>query len=816
MLKEALRFLRRNALLNGVALILLAPGIGLSTLALTLLLSLSSSAPPGARWMSYATIAEEASGGGSVPVSWKRFERLRSSSHPGGVLLAAYTSSDDALLGDGDSVRTIRVAAVSSGFFLGFTAPLAAGRDFDSSEESSGGQHAAILSVPTARALFGSPEAAVNHYIRINALTFEIVGVAPRNFAGLFGDTVDAWVPANCVGPLFFSLSDPSDATAAMPAILWENAPSFYLLAGSRMPSSAQLVVLNRMASARDDDAAPLHVSPGLTNDPVRDMKLRRWSRLGLLLALAFTIATSLNYGGLLLARASRSLEEVRLKRTFGATTSRLLGQLIVGPLSSVAIAFLVACTLCLCGLGFLAHRSAYWDQLVRGGWRSALVSLGVQILLVSILTLLIALAPALRLLRDSGAPRLGYTSTGSGRGLIILQGAASLQMASCIAACILAGAVLCAVRGILHEPLGYRPSRLIAARIGPAGKTMQMMVSEEGSFPAASAISSVLERLSGVPGVHSVSAALSVPLDRPMHSLMLQPIQQAPVAERAVDFDTVTQNYFRTIGSRIVRGSTFSSGMLTGTVDEVVVNQALERELWTNGRAVGRTVRLTAPGTGIVLTATVVGVVENMRFSGLTDAPRPTVFLPLRGATFTMGLPYIVADGTMNPEELIKTANEQLATLRPALRSRGGYSIGARAKELTSRERRRAFWTLAGASAIAITTCIGIYGMLSYAVSVRRRELAVRLCFGASSWAIRRIVLRQTVLCAAVAAVLTVPAWPALQGLAAAGWLGQMTWSPMLAGSISLACMAASVLLSLAPAAAATRVPPAEALKQG
>jgi hypothetical protein len=180
------------------------------------------------------------------------------------------------------------------------------------------------------------------------------------------------------------------------------------------------------------------------------------------------------------------------------------------------------------------------------------------------------------------------------------------------------------------------------------------------------------------------------------------------------------------------------------------------------------------------------------------------------------MGLPYIVVDGVMNPEVLNSTVNRVLAPLRPALSARGGYSIGDKAGELMSRERRRALWTLAGALAIIVVACMGLYAMLSYVISVRRRELAVRMCFGACPWAIRSIILRQTVLCAATGTILSMPAWPALQDVASGGWLGQMTCSPMLAVSVSLACAAGSVLLSLAPATAATKVSPAETLRQG
>ena len=298
------------------------------------------------------------------------------------------------------------------------------------------------------------------------------------------------------------------------------------------------------------------------------------------------------------------------------------------------------------------------------------------------------------------------------------------------------------------------------------------------------------------------------------MRSLMLQVMGSTSAAQRSVNFETVTRNYFRTVGSRFVRGGTYSSPALIGRISEVVISQALERELWQKRSALGRTVRLTAPGTGVVLTTTVVGVVADMRFSGPQATPRPTVFLPLRGLAFTMGLPYIVVNGTIGPEAMQAVVNRELATLSPPLKARGAFSIGARAQHLMMRERWRERWTIAGAITIALAACIGLFGMLNYAVSVRQRELALRICFGASPWAIRQIVLRQTAICSSVAAALATPAWLVFRAMASENLLGQMKWSPVLAGIVTLSCIAGTLLMSLMPAAVATRIPPANVLK--
>jgi MacB-like periplasmic core domain len=820
-LKEARRFLRRNPVLSLSAIGILSVGIGASAFALTLLLAFSSVTSPGMRFMKYGTIAEETAGGGSMAIAWNKFEELRTSRQ--NASLAAYSRPIGVTLGADGAGRPLKIVATSSGFFSAFTDELTTGRDFSSVEEGTAGRHVVILSFPLAVDLFKSPADALSRSIEIDGLPFQVIAVAPRSLEGLFGASVEAWVPANCVIPLDLkpqksdgSASDGS-ANGFASSDVWKLLPIFYGVAASDRGSSRELLSeLSTVVPRRGNAEPPLHVSAGLTLDPVRDAKLRNWSRLGFLLALAFTIATSLNYCGLLLARTPLRVEEVRLKRTLGAGSGRLMIELMAGPAVTVGVAFLGSTVLLATGLVLVSRASNVYWQLVRGSWHAALLALGIQILFVCALTLLIALIPALRLLRDEGAPRLGYASTATRRTGFVLQGIVTLQIASSIAACILAGMILSAVASLMREPLGYHPDSLSAARIAPGSGPISMLITDEGPFPMASAMEGVLEQAAALPGVRSASIAFSAPFDQSMRALIVQRMDTSSATPRTVNYTAATQNYFRTMGSRIVHGRGFSSDKLTGDVAEVVINQALEKELWPNDDPIGRSVRLTAPATGIVFITTIVGIVENMRLSGPAESPEPAVFLPLRGLVFTMGMPYfIITDGTESLRSLQDRTNSQLSAQMPGLGVAYAYSIGKRARGLLWQEKKRGYLALASAFSIALVAYIGLYGALAYYVNTRRRELAVRMCFGASSWAIRRMILGQAARCALLAGILSVPVWPMLARLSSSDWLGRLSWSTSLAACIALACISASISTSLVPAAAATRVSPVDVLKE-
>jgi predicted permease len=815
-LREARRYLLSSPLLSLSAVAVLALGISACALALALLLAFSSLTYPGMRQMGYATIAEETEGGGFVPVTWKRFGELSS---PGqNVRFAAYSSPINTTAKIDGRNRALKVAVVSSGFFSVFTPRLSAGRDFSWVEEDQPGTHVAILSYSLAAGLFKSPENALGKFVKIDELPYEVVGVAPAEFHGMFGDSVEAWMPANCVIPLI--LKTPAGGLTEPNA--WKGMAAFYGVSVSDRNSPAELVAnLNRSLPLHAIGEAPLQASQGLTTDPVRDAKLRKWLRLGLLLALLFTIVSGLNYSLLLLARTPRYAAEVRLKKALGAGSARLMMELMIGPAAMVGAGLVTACLFWVGGLILVSRVSEFYRQLVRGSWQVVFLAFGVQVPLACVLTLVIALIPAFSLLRDDGGPQLGHTITAARRTGVFLQMLVTIQIAFCIGTWVLAGMVVSSVTSLMRKNLGYDPSHLTVVSMGPAdGGMMAFTAGTHDTFPPLSAIESLIEQVAAMPGVRSVSFADSVPFGSAMGTLEVQRMDSASATPRTAAYASGSPGYFRTMGSRLLRGRDFSWNDLAvsekDAVIEVVINESLARELWPNGNPLGRSVRLIHPEfagmSSFSSAAMVVGVVEDMHFSGFAESPGPTVFSSLVGAGYVT--PYLVVNGSESIRSVREVASRQVATLMPGLGVLDTYSVSDRARASLWQEKERAYFALAGAFVMAVLAFIGLYGALSYYVGTRRRELAVRICFGASPWAIRKMILGRAAWCAVSAVMLSVPAWPMLARLSSSEYLGRVSWSIGHAVLISLACVSVSVFLSLVPAAAAARVSPAEVLK--
>jgi putative ABC transport system permease protein len=281
----------------------------------------------------------------------------------------------------------------------------------------------------------------------------------------------------------------------------------------------------------------------------------------------------------------------------------------------------------------------------------------------------------------------------------------------------------------------------------------------------------------------------------------------------------SATPGYFRTMGSRIVRGSDFSSHTLTGGVREIVINETLARELWPNENPVNRSVRFFVPEfagmPSFTRVATIVGVVEDMRLSGFTASPGPTVFSSACGGSESYVTPYLIVKGSESISSLLDVASRQVTARMPGLGVRSTYSVDERARESRWRVTEPVYFALAGSGAMALVAYIGLYGALAYYVGTRRRELAVRICVGARPWKIRKMILARAAWCAASAAMLSVTLWPLLERLSSHDYLGRISWSTGRAVLISLACVTVSVFVSLVPAAAAASVSPSEVLKE-
>lgn len=491
--------------------------------------------------------------------------------------------------------------------------------------------------------------------------------------------------------------------------------------------------------------------------------------------------------------------------------------ELAAGPLAMMAAGFAAALLVWMAAIALIARLSSIDGQLLLGSRRAILAGLAVQAIVAILVALVIALLPALTALRTGVIPRIGPTTT-SGRGVTLaMQAPVTLQLSCAIGVWVLAGMIVVSVISIMRQPLGYDPAHRAVVSIWIAHGSFTLYGSK-GATTEFLALNQVIRRLEAIPGVRSASYVSSPPLEsRQVAVETLDNLDDPGSAPRAANRVVVTSGYFHTTGTRILLSKDLSAWLRTGTTGEIVVNALAAKELFPGQNPLQRAVSVFIPAESGLRNrryrATIAGVVENMRTEGYASSPRPTFFE--EGHAYIDGMPNLVVWGDLPLPVLENAARKIVPELMPGMEVRQVFSLDQEAQKTLAPERDRALAALVCALSMAAVTYIGLYGSLAFYLRSRRREMAVRLCLGATSWAIRRMVLALAFRCALVAALLSLPAWAILRTLSASDLLGAASWSSGRAAAITLACVLVTVLSAWMPAAAAVSISPAGILKE-
>jgi putative ABC transport system permease protein len=384
---------------------------------------------------------------------------------------------------------------------------------------------------------------------------------------------------------------------------------------------------------------------------------------------------------------------------------------------------------------------------------------------------------------------------------------------------CLLAWTMVQAVRSLSRTTLGFEPSHLTAIEIGPVTRNTAVNFSTggDGDFPFAAFTRGVLEGAQDdAPGLQSIAAASCAPFGQSMKALTVQRLDQDVRPPTSIHYCGVTQSYFQTMGNSIYRGHAFARDEFTHSVAEAVVNRQMANELWPGEDPLHHSIRIEDPNSPISFTAEIVGIADDMRFAGVTSSPEATLFLPLRENVFALAFPlYFLLQGTQSPVALSALIRQQAEATIPSFGVTATDQIDERLEASVFEQKARLFLPVAGSITVALIAYLGLYAVLTYVVNSRRREIAVRLCFGASQWDIRRTTLRQALECATAALGLSLICWRVLLQLAARQWMDGASWSWTAVAAIPSAIVVVSIAIAIFPANAAAKISPAQMLKE-
>jgi predicted permease len=824
-LKLALRVFWKSPAFAAIVVLTLALGSGANTAIFTLLDQVMLRALPVERPDRLVVLHapgpfsgwSEVNSDTVTPVSHPMFEGLRDLTPAfAGVLAHAPAPVHLTLAGGTERVNG---DMVSGGFFQVLGVRAAHGRLFTPDDDRvPSGHPVVVLGHGLFERSFGGDPAAIGRTVGINSHPMTIVGVAPRGFNGVeVGSAVDVYVP--------LAMQQELQPTWGKRLGDWRSrwlTPMARLKDGvtpSEAAAAANLVYLRLL----QEDWA--HIKGGSDSFKARFFKktltllpggrgtsgLRDQSGTPLLVLMGMVglvlLIACANVASLLLTRATSRHKETAVRLALGAGRLRLVRLHLVESLA-----------LSLAG-GLVGLQLAYWvgEALVRAlpfsdatrtlsaapDWRVGLFTLGLSV----IAGVGFGLVPALRASQADLAPALKSEASsvvgGTFRlrkGLVVAQVALSLLL--------LTGAGLF-TRSLMNlralDP-GFKPDRLFAFDVDPArsGQDFTKRVSTLGRIQG---------ELAGEPGVASASAAAVTLMSNSTSSstVRVEGYEAKEGEDMNPSFNYVAPGFFETLGLPLVAGRDLAETDVLGAPQVAVVNQAFARYYFKTGNPVGHRFGLGRRGEGYPVE--IVGVVRDGKAASMREEPRRFVYMPYAQEESIGGLTYYVRS-TVEPDSFGTQLRAAVGRVDPTLPVTGLKTMEAQIGESLFVERMVAALSAAFGLLATVLAAIGLYGVMSFAVVQRTREIGLRIALGADRRAVLTLVLREVAVLAALGIAIGLPGGYGLGKLIESQLFGLRARDPLTFGVATLALVTTAFVAGLVPAVRAARVDPMAALR--
>lgn len=810
-LKHAVRMLRKSPGFTAAAILALALGIGANTAIFSVINAvLLNSRPLRALrepdrlvmiWEKNPALPGFIAARVSVCLKnyfgWK--EQTRSFE---GMALYGMTNFTLTARADGGNLKPKLVsgAEASADFFplLGIQPKL--GRNFTVEEMQPGKGGVAILGDEFHRSRFGGDPRIVGKRVLANGLDYEIVGVLPPGFnlpamgEGFDQNYPEMWIPLS-VG------SGGQD----------QGQRSYYVF--GRLKRGVTLeqarAEMNVVAERLLQSDPKLNTGFGANVFPlaVEDVNpvLRR-SLLVLQAAVGFVLLIACaNVANLLLTRAVGREREVAIRVALGAGRLRMMRQTLTESLLLSGLGGAAALLLAHWGLRLFSV-VAPADTHGFHELRIDPLVLGFTILAAMLSGLLSGLAPSLHAVRQSVNEALGRGIRSGGGASNRLRGALVVsEVALSLVLLIGAGLMIRSLGSLMSVDSGFHPDHLLKMRIAlPESKYSKERTAVFGDR--------LLEGVRALAGVRSASLANGVPMQQvAIGPYGLEGVPTKSNQEPLVVISAVREGYFETLGIKLLRGRDFTRQDATSKrlPAPVVVNEMFARQNWPNQEAIGKVVLL-PDGKGGHSRCSVIGVVASTRQMGPDSETRAEIYLP--DSEFR------------TPMLLVRTAGAPLAML-PAIEKQvweidkdqpvhDADSMESVLRRWTS-QRRFTMVVLAAFAGVALVLAgVGLYSVLAYSVSLRTREIGVRVAVGADPRSVVRLVVGQGLALTLIGVAVGLAGAFALTRLMASLVFGVTATDPFTFAAVALLLIAVAAAASYLPARRAARIDPMEALR--
>ena len=723
--------------------------------------------------------------------------------------ILAYNFAGITYTGSGGETKQFVAEMVSGNYFdvLGLT-PLH-GRTFLPDEDKTpGARPVAVISYPCWQREFGGDPALVGNTISLNRNSFTVIGIGPKEFVGTdIGFVPDLWVPMMMHNELQPGFD------------FYDGRRGLFLTMIGRLKPGVTLAQAQASMSAlgdhleqeyrKDNEGRNVKLISLLQarRDPNGEGQLALISSSLMVVVGVVLVIACLNVTNLLLARATKRRREIAVRVAMGAHRSRLIRQLMTESL-----------LLSIAG-GILGLFFALWAKDIiksfaagDGGANSPNITLDSRVLIftlaISLLSgLLFGLVPALQASKPNLVPALrGEVPPGGGRRGLRFNFKKTLvvvQVGLSLFALITAGLFVRSLQKAAEVDPGFitENTLLMGIDLGTAGYSeAQGKVFHR----------QLLERVSGLTGVKEATIAR----DRPFGGGFLRSVfiegQDPGPSGRGVLVQTnyIGPKFFRTLGIPLQRGRDFEEGDNEKAQNVVVVNESMAARFWPDQEALGKRFKF----FGDENFRTVVGIARDTKYNSLTEERRSFVYVPLQQTYDPRLNLYVRGEG--DSKTLAASVRGEVQSIDPSLSLMNIEMLDERVHQsLTGQRMQATLLTVFGMLALVLAS-VGLYGVMSYSVAQRTREIGIRMAIGAQRTDVLGLVLKQGATLVAIGLGLGLGISFFLTGTLASLFFGISALDPLAfivtSGLLALVALFATYI----PAQRAAKIDPTIALK--
>jgi putative ABC transport system permease protein len=799
-IKFGVRALRRSPAFTIAAALTLALGIGANTAIFSVVNAVVLQPLPYREPDRLVTI-----GNGSLGEYLALRDRLHAV-----VDLAAWTPTTHPVdLGGGDAMRLNGAAITTNLLPLLGVSPII-GRAFTKAEGTFGNGNVVMVSHELWQREFGGARDVVGRTISIEGSRFTIVGVMPSSFH-YPSDDVEYWQPY-VVSPSNLGLLWGVNGKRMIGRL----APNATLVQ-ARMELQSVWPSLRRSNPLWDpgpEYGTRSSVTP-LQAQLVGSARALLWMLFGA--TMLVLLIACVNVANLLLARAVMRERELAVRAALGGGRGRLVRQLITESFVLAALGAIFGVT-----LGWLAVRGLV-AAMPAGIPRAGEISMSMRAFAFAFATsiatgLLFGLVPALRA-TSANASQSGVGDVG-GVGRRTTAGASHLRISGALVAGEVALAVMLVTASLLLVRSfaalraiapGFETTHVVAARVSVPDA--RFFADTQGVL---SFYQNVLDRTQALPGVRSAALVDHLPLAEPVWGIAARVQGQFEDFRRTLPMidhmQIVTPGYFATMGMRVVRGRAFDDGDRAGAPWVAVVSQSVARRFWPNGDPIGQ--RIGFPYASPWMT--IVGIVPDTKQDSLRDTTNASMYVPWSQASGRFnGELWLVARTTGDPAATGATLRRLVHDIDRAMPVSDVRTMDAVISDSVIKSRFITLLVAAFALLALALGAVGIYGVMSYLVGERRREMGIRMALGASRASVMRLVLRRAVWLAGTGAAIGM-AGAIVATRSLRQWLyGVSPMDPATLLIVPILFLAVAGLASSAPAMRATRADLASILRE-